>query len=80
MQGMIYDLNFFHKQLNQEFIENCLILSFKCFFSGRYQHLVEKYSDSCGQKTKDSICNKIFVDYCFTAMSYHGLVHYLIFR
>jgi hypothetical protein len=34
------------KILNQGFAKNCLILSFKKLFFGRYQHLVDMYSVS----------------------------------
>jgi hypothetical protein len=42
--------------LNQGFLRNHFILSLKWFF-GRYQRLVENYSVSCVQITKEGIDN-----------------------
>ena len=50
------------KLLNQGFLKNRLILSFKMFF-GRYQHLVGKYSVSYVHMTKDGIGNSNMTAY-----------------
>ena len=60
------------KLLNQGFLKNLLILSFKKFFR-RYQQLVEKYSTNCVQMTKCSIGN--FVLLCFSNVACDGLIY-----
>jgi hypothetical protein len=48
------------KVLNQRFVKNGLVLSYKAFF-GRCQHIVENFFFSCAQMTKDGIANDILV-------------------
>jgi len=62
------------KSLNRDVLKNRFIVSFK-MLCGRYQYIVEDYVVNCHDNYL-----QIKVYYCFTIVSYNGLLYYLKFR